>query len=224
MLAKIPFVFKYLLPHRLWNFPPGEKAIYLTFDDGPIPEVTPWVLEQLSKYQAKATFFCIGDNIQKYPEVYRKIIEEGHGTCNHSYNHLNGWRTSSEEYIRNVIQAQEEMENFEENSLPQKLFRPPYGRITEKQARLLREKDFSIVMWDVLSLDYDQELSPRKCLQNVIKNTKEGSIVVFHDSLKAEKNLKAVLPEVLEYYSRQEFKFRAITTTNNGFKLNSRSD
>ena len=209
MLAKIPNLLKHLLPHRLWNFPPEEKALYLTFDDGPIPEVTPWVLEQLKTFQAKASFFCIGDNVRKNPEVFRKIIAGGHAIGNHTHNHLNGWRTSSEKYIRNVQQAREEMECIGKGT--QKLFRPPYGRLTDKQATMLRESGFRIVMWDVLSVDYNRRLSSERCLQNVLKNAGPGSIVVFHDSLKAEKNLKAVLPQVLEYYSRQGFEFRAIS-------------
>ena len=211
MLAKIPFLLKYLLPHRIWKFPSDEKAIYLSFDDGPIPEVTPWVLEQLKSYNAKASFFCIGDNVQKHPEVFREILAEGHSIGNHTYNHLNGWMTSTEKYVSNVLQAQEEIESFGNTEIPVKLFRPPYGRLKENQARLLREKGFSIVMWEVLSIDYDARLTPEKCFQNVLKNAGPGSIIVFHDSLKAEKNLKAVLPKVLRYYSDKGYDFRAIT-------------
>lgn len=217
MLAKIPFLLKYLLPHRIWKFPSDEKAIYLSFDDGPIPEVTPWVLEQLKTYNAKASFFCIGDNIRKHPEVFREILAEGHSIGNHTYNHLNGWMTSTEKYVSNVLQAQEEIESFENSESSVKLFRPPYGRLTEKQARLLRKKGFSIVMWEVLSMDYDHRITPEKCRQNVLKNADPGSIIVFHDSLKAEKNLKAVLPKVLQYYLEKGYAFRAINGHLEGF-------
>ena len=210
MLAKIPTLLKHLLPNRLWNLPKDEQAIYLSFDDGPIPEVTPWVLEQLQQYDAKATFFCIGDNVRKHPEIFQKIISEGHAVGNHSFNHLNGWRTRSHLYLENVLQAQKEMEQYMVEATGSRLFRPPYGRLKEQQARLLRENDFKVVMWDVLSVDYKQRLSPENCFKNVVNNAEAGSIIVFHDSLKAEKNMKATLPRVLEYYSRRGFEFRSI--------------
>lgn len=210
MLAKIPTLLKHLLPNRLWNLPKDEQAIYLSFDDGPIPEVTPWVLEQLQQYDAKATFFCIGDNVRKHPEIFQKIISEGHAVGNHSFNHLNGWRTRSNLYLENVLQAQKEMEQYMVEATGSRLFRPPYGRLKEQQARLLRENDFKVVMWDVLSVDYKQRLSPENCFKNVVNNAEAGSIIVFHDSLKAEKNMKATLPRVLEYYSRRGFEFRSI--------------
>ena len=210
MLAKIPTLLKHLLPNRLWNLPKDEQAIYLSFDDGPIPEVTPWVLEQLQQYDAKATFFCIGDNVRKHPEIFQKIISEGHAVGNHSFNHLNGWRTRSNLYLENVLQAQKEMEQYMVEATGSRLFRPPYGRLKEQQARLLRENDFKVVMWDVLSVDYKQRLSPENCFKNVVNNAEAGSIIVFHDSLKAERNMKATLPRVLEYYSRRGFEFRSI--------------
>ena len=210
MLAKIPPLLKFLLPNRLWNLPKDEKAIYLTFDDGPIPEVTPWVLEQLKQFDALATFFCIGDNVRKHPGVYQEILTEGHATGNHSFNHLNGWRTPTSRYVENVLLAQAEMEKFKGAGTTSKLFRPPYGRIREKQVKVLQKSHFKVVMWDVLSKDYDRQLSEEKCFQNVVKHAEAGSIIVFHDSLKAEKNLKAVLPRVLEYYSRSGFVFRPL--------------
>lgn len=210
MLAKIPPLLKFLLPNRLWNLPKDEKAIYLTFDDGPIPEVTPWVLEQLKQFDALATFFCIGDNVRKHPEVYQQILTEGHATGNHSFNHLNGWRTPTSRYVENVLLAQAEMEKFKGAGTTSKLFRPPYGRIREKQVKVLQKSHFKVVMWDVLSKDYDRQLSEEKCFQNVVKHAGPGSIIVFHDSLKAEKNLKTVLPRVLEYYSRSRFEFKPL--------------
>jgi len=168
-------------------------------------------MEQVKNYRAKATFFCIGDNIRKYAELFRKIAEEGHCIGNHSQNHLNGWRTPAKIYVENVLLAQKEMETLIESTESHKLFRPPYGRLKGKQARLLQKKGFRIVMWDVLSEDYNHKLRPEKCLQNVLKNAGAGSIVVFHDSLKAEINLKAILPEILEHYSEKGFEFRTIS-------------
>lgn len=213
MLAKIPSLLKLLLPARLWNFPPDEKAIYLSFDDGPIPGVTPWVLEQLKQYGARATFFCIGDNIRKHPGIFQQLLDEGHAIGNHSYNHLNGWRTSSDTYLANVLRAQREIGSFYGRREAEKLFRPPYGRLKEKQARQLRKDGFRIVMWDVLSMDYRQDLQPKKCLQNVLKHAGPGSIIVFHDSLKAKKNLKAVLPQVLKHFSEKGYEFRGISAS-----------
>lgn len=215
MIAKIPRFVKKLYPKRIWEGPENGKSIYLTFDDGPIPGVTPWVLEQLRKYGAKATFFCIGDNIRKHPEVFKKVISEGHAVGNHTYNHLNGWKTSTKEYLLNMEAGQKILEeqlpkNSETTGLKNVLFRPPYGRMKEKQARKLQQQGYKVVMWDVLSMDYDQKVSPEACYQNILKNAGKGSIIVFHDSLKAEKNLKIALPKVLEYYRGKGFNFRKL--------------
>ncbi|GHA23858.1 polysaccharide deacetylase [Salinimicrobium marinum] len=203
-----------------------EKILYLSFDDGPIPEVTPWVLQQLKKYNAKATFFCIGDNIKKHPKIFQMLTSDGHSVGNHTFNHFNGWKISSEAYLKNShlaeeaiiagsqLQIEKRQENKEkrEESKPinLKLFRPPYGRMTGEQAQLLQERNYKIVMWDVLSRDYNKNISSKECFQNVIKHSSPGSIIVFHDSLKAEKNLRAVLPRVLEYYSSKGYSFRKI--------------
>lgn len=225
MLTKIPSFIRSLFPKRLWKIATEEKLLYLTFDDGPIPEVTPWVLEELKKYNAEATFFCIGDNIRKHPDISKMLISEGHSIGNHTFNHLNGWKTPSGEYLKNSLLTEEtifEVSEFQsdkkeskqkrEEKKPSnlKLFRPPYGRMTGKQAKLLQKKNYKIVMWDVLSRDYNNNISPESCFQNVIKHSGPGSIIVFHDSLKAEKNLKAVLPRILEYYSNKGFEFRNI--------------
>ena len=210
MITKIPQFIRRLFPNRLWKVSTEEKILYLTLDDGPIPEVTPWVLEQLEEYEAKATFFCIGDNIQKNSEMFQQILSKGHRLGNHTFNHLNGWRTSTEEYIENILMAEEAILSHSgkwKAAESQKLFRPPYGRITGKQAKLLMERNYKIVMWDILSRDYNETLSPEKCVEKVIKKSKPGSILVFHDSLKAEKNIKAVLPRVLEYYSSKGYSF-----------------
>ncbi|MAO49000.1 MAG: polysaccharide deacetylase family protein [Aequorivita sp.] len=195
----MPRFIQRLYPERIWAFSREEKSIYLTFDDGPIPEVTPWVLDELKKYNAKATFFCIGENVQKHPEIFQRILSEGHSVGNHTFNHLNGWKTATSEYIENVDKAEAQMGNNSKFKIQDsRLFRPPYGKITSKQAKILQRKGFKIVMWDIISYDYDANTSPEKCLQNVLKNIKPGSVVVFHDSLKAEKNLRFLLPKVLE--------------------------
>ncbi len=197
---KNPFFFPYLWPYNLWHRHSGEKMLHLTFDDGPIPEVTEWVLEVLAGYGAEATFFCVGDNIGKHPEVFRKVTSAGHTVGNHTYNHLNGWKTGFADYIHNTELCQQRIGE------PPRLFRPPHGRMTRQQAHTLR-KDYQLIMWDVLSGDFDQTLSPGKCLHNTIKATENGSIIVFHDSLKARTNLQYVLPRFMEYFAGKEYQF-----------------
>lgn len=205
----MPRFIQRLYPERIWAFSRKKNSVYLTFDDGPISAVTSWVLEELKEHDAKATFFCIGNNIQKHPEAFQKIISEGHSVGNHTFNHLNGWKTGASEYVENVEMAGRLMTEVGSRSVNNskfriqnsELFRPPYGKITSKQARILQEKDFKIVMWDIVSYDYDVNISEEKCLQNVLKNIKPGSVIVFHDSLKAENNLRYVLPKVLEFIS-----------------------
>lgn len=194
-------VFSFLYAKLLWNKNRTEKAIYLTFDDGPIPEITPWVLSQLKIYNAKATFFCIGDNVSKHPEVFQQILDNGHTVGNHTNNHLNGWKNKTAKYIENVSLA--------DTKINSKLFRPPYGKITRKQINLL-DKNYTIIMWDVLSYDFDASISGKKCADIVLKKAKNGSIIVFHDSLKAEKNLKIALPIVLHTLSDKGFIFKSL--------------
>ncbi|WP_394907540.1 polysaccharide deacetylase family protein [uncultured Mesonia sp.] len=197
---------KLIFPKRLWHMPREEKSIYLSFDDGPIPEVTPWVLEQLTNYEAKASFFCIGENIKKHPEVFKKIISQGHRVGNHTYNHLNGWKTNNEIYIENT----EKCENYIKSSSDQKLlFRPPYGKLRAKQAKRIAQ-NHQIVMWDILTLDYKPNICLDKRLDYIKENTRPGSILVFHDSLKAEKNLKKLLPNTLEYFSQAGYCFKSL--------------
>ncbi|GAB2764428.1 polysaccharide deacetylase family protein [Salinimicrobium soli] len=213
MIVKVSGLVKKLYPNRIWNGRPDGKRLYLSFDDGPIPDVTPWVLQQLEKYDAKATFFCIGENINKHPEVFKKVLSAGHRFGNHTYNHLNGWKTPFQQYIDNAQKAQREMDlHFKENEPP--LFRPPYGKITNRQAKQLSKLGFKIVMWDVLSVDYGANVSAKVCLQNVLENAVPGSIIVFHDSLKAEKNLREVLPKVLDHFSNLGFKFERLEKSN----------
>lgn len=211
-----------IFPYLLWNFDLKEKTIYLTFDDGPIAEITPWVLARLKEYNAKATFFCIGANISKNPSIFRQILNEGHSVGNHTYNHLNGWKTPSEEYIKNVLLAEKVIKTFQSSSdaispanaanpnLEKELFRPPFGKITPGQIKKLEKLNYKIVMWDVISEDYDQSKKPKKCFEDIVRYSKPGSIVVFHDSVKAFRNLQVILPEVLKYYSEKGFEFKAI--------------
>jgi peptidoglycan/xylan/chitin deacetylase (PgdA/CDA1 family) len=196
---------KTIFPNYIWEIPNHEKKVYLTFDDGPIPEITEWTLAQLKKHNAKATFFCIGDNIQKYPEVYHKVIDHGHAIGNHTFNHLKGWETSLEDYIENTKKCSETMNNQQLKTENCQLFRPPYGKIKPSQAKTLRKLGYKIIMWDIISMDFDQNISPEKCLDNVLKNIESGSIIVFHDSVKAWKNLEYVLPKTLAFLNEKEF-------------------
>lgn len=181
--------------------PSDRKVIYLTFDDGPIPEVTPFVLNQLRKYDAKATFFCIGDNVKKHPGIFEQIIQDEHSIGNHTFNHLNGWHTDDKTYVENINKCTDYFTTT--------LFRPPYGRINQSQIDNLLP-NYSIIMWDILSGDFDTSLSPRDCLRKVIRKTNNGSIVVFHDSLKAYPRLKYVLPIALKYWSDKGYAFHAL--------------
>lgn len=218
--AQTPGLVKFLSPNLIWDLPSKEKVIYLTFDDGPTPTITDWTLDVLRQYDARATFFCVGKNIKAHPVIFQRILSEGHSVGNHTYNHLKGWRTSTKDYVMNVEQAQKVMSDecrvkndIESSKLlthNSKLFRPPYGQIKPKQAKQIIKLGYKIVMWTVLSRDWEQSLSREKCVENVTKNTNSGNIVVFHDSIKASNNLQYALPEVLEYFSRKGFRFKRI--------------
>ncbi len=197
-----PFWLKFYFSNYTWHIPTREKVIYLTFDDGPIPEVTEFVLETLEKYDAKATFFCIGDNIKKHPKLFEKVISLGHAVGNHTFNHLNGWNSTDKDYIENVKACDKFL------STKTNLFRPPYGRIKASQARELRHKN--IIMWDVLSGDFSQNVSAESCLQKSIRYTKPGSIVLFHDSIKAFENMQFTLPLYLEHFQNLGYRFESI--------------
>ena len=203
---KTPWIVKKIFSSYVWNMPAGEKNIYLSFDDGPHPEITLFVLEELRKYNAQASFFCIGNNVVLYSEVYKQILNEGHVVGNHTNTHPNGWETTSEEYIENIAMASKYIDS--------NLFRPPYGRIKKQQAkgvaRAMNKRDAKIIMWDVLSADFDTSFSPQQCLNNVIKNCTNGSIVVFHDSEKAFPNLKFSLPLALKKLSEEGYIFKRI--------------
>ena len=200
-LVKTPKFIQEFLPNFTWRIPTNEKVIYLTFDDGPIPVVTPWVLEQLAAYQAKATFFCVGDNIDKNRDIYEQVVAAGHAIGNHTYNHLNGWSTDNLPYFHNVRHCA--------NLTRTVLFRPPYGKLRPRQTQFL-QRHYRIVMWDVLSGDFDPYITEEQCLHNVINNVEPGSIVVFHDSFKAEEKLRYALPKTLAHFAALGYRLEAL--------------
>jgi peptidoglycan-N-acetylglucosamine deacetylase len=201
---RTPFFLPYCFPSSLiWRFSPDQRTVYLTFDDGPVPGPTDFVLETLRSFQCKATFFCIGDNVRKHPDVFARIKADGHTVGNHTFNHVNGWKADNEKYIDNI----ERCESIIERPAT-RLFRPPYGRITWKQIDSL--KNYKIIMWDVLTVDYEKRLSPANCLSNSLRVTRPGSIVVFHDSFKAEKNMTYALPRYIEHLLKAGYDFKVI--------------
>ena len=203
-----PFI-KLLFPKYVWDIPNHEKKVYLTFDDGPNPQITEWVLDQLQQYDAKATFFCIGNNIEKHPDIFQKIIDDNHAVGNHTFSHLKGWETDTNEYIENTRRCslfmREKEKGISDKGDTFELFRPPYGKIKTSQSRALRRLGYKIIMWDVLSRDFDKTITPEECLKNVLKNVETGSIIVFHDSIKAAQNLKYVLPKTLAFLKEKGF-------------------
>lgn len=203
-LTYSPFWLKWFYPTLTWHKSRKEKFVYFTFDDGPIPVVTPFVLNTLKKFNCKATFFCIGDNVDKHPLILADIISEGHTIGNHTYNHLNGWNSSNENYIENVLKGSKLTST--------RIFRPPYGRIKKSQIKEIKRQSPSteVIMWDVLSGDFDKRISKEQCVRNVLKHCKNGSIIVFHDSLKAFERLEYALPKVLENLSKKGFEFRTL--------------
>lgn len=202
--ARTPKWVNKLFNKSVWEMPGNEKAIYLSFDDGPHPQITPFVLDELSKYNASATFFCIGKNVVANPAIYQRILAEGHAVGNHTFNHLNGWKTSKEEYVANVLKAHKIIKS--------NLFRPPYGKILPSQYKALLQKDepFKIIMWSVLSGDFDTAITAEQCCKNVVNNAKSGSVIVFHDSEKANERMKYALPVVLKTFTAQGFLFKKI--------------
>lgn len=197
-----PFFFRFFSPeHLICRVPGMEKKICLTFDDGPIPELTPEVLRILDRYGAKATFFMVGDNVKRHPDVFREVMEKGHAVGNHTYHHLNGWKTPPAAYAEDVRRCEELFRT--------RLFRPPYGRFTPSQYMILK-KDYLFVMWSLLTWDFHRNVTPEDCLSNALRATRPGDIVVFHDNLKAKANLLYTLPRYLESLSRQNYSFGVI--------------
>lgn len=200
-LVKTPFLIKSLFSDYIWDINTDKKEVFITFDDGPIPHLTPWVLDLLKDYNFQATFFCVGDNISKYPDIYSRILEEGHTVGNHTFNHLNGWFTDKETYLDNIEAC--------DRLLTTDFFRPPYGKLKRGQASAIKSGK-KIVMWDVLSGDFDANITKEKCLNNVLENFEQGSIIVFHDNLKAEEKLRYVLPQFMEHLMNMGFRSSAI--------------
>ena len=206
--VRTPKIVQHVFYQYDWRVPTKEKEIYLTFDDGPVPEFTPWVLDVLRAHNAEATFFCVGDNIRKHPEIFHMLRQENHSLGNHTHNHLVGWKTPIKRYVKNVLKAEAYLR--QECRQGQKLFRPPHGRIRPIQAKILQNLGYKIVMWDVLSGDFDQRLSKEACLEQTLKSIRNGSIVVFHDSMKCFKNLDYVLPRLLKSLSDQGYSFKSL--------------
>ncbi len=200
-LVRLPFFVRWLYPKAIWRVRTRDKVAYLTFDDGPIPEVTPWVLDLLEAENIKATFFCVGDNVFKYPDIFNRIVREGHRVGNHTFNHVPSFKTESDGYIENVNAAEEYIKTD--------LFRPPHGQLKFALSRNLRKK-YTVVFWDVLSCDFDKNKTGDECFQIVKKHIRPGSVIVFHDSLKAEKNLRVALPETIRYLKEQGYRFDII--------------
>lgn len=198
-----PFWLKALFPRYKWHVSTKEKKIFLTFDDGPIPEITEFVIATLKQYNAKATFFCIGDNVRKHPAIFKEILDQGHSVGNHTFNHMNGWKSEDAEYMDNIALCEKQL------NLNTNLFRPPYGRMKKSQSRQLPAHK-EIIMWDVLSGDFSPAVAPETCLRKSIKHARPGSIVLFHDSLKAAKNMQYALPRFLDHFTKEGYRFEAL--------------
>jgi peptidoglycan/xylan/chitin deacetylase (PgdA/CDA1 family) len=202
--VKTPWVLKKLYSQCTWEVKTAQKDIYLTFDDGPHPQATPFVLQELKKYNAKATFFCLGKNVKEFFEIYKQIISDGHKPGNHTYNHLNGWKTADKTYLDDIRQAADIIDS--------ELFRPPYGKITRFQLKAVQGKNLNLntIMWNVLSGDFDEKVTGENCYLNVVNNAGPGSIVIFHDSLKALPRLQYALPAILGYFTEKGFQFKTL--------------
>lgn len=197
-----PFLYRMLFPEAIWRLPNREKCVYLTFDDGPIPEVTPWVLNLLDKYNIKGTFFCVGDNVARYRELYDEILKRGHQTGNHTMNHIQGLHNNCSNYIKNVKGA--------DTLIDSKLFRPPHGHLFYGQTKAIHREGYQIIMWDVVTRDYSNRMSGEDVLNVVKRYTRNGSIIVFHDSLKAQKNLRYALPRAIEWLQENNYQIKLL--------------
>jgi peptidoglycan/xylan/chitin deacetylase (PgdA/CDA1 family) len=211
VIEQPPFYYRLFFRGAHWRFNTDKKVIYLTFDDGPIPEITPWVLDVLDRYQIKATFFCVGDNVNKHPEVYQMVLERGHLVGNHTFHHIQGLRTRTKNYMNDIEQAAQVIKS--------RLFRPPHGHLRFRQFWKVRN-DYEVVMWDVVTRDYSKFLTTDEVFENVKKYTRNGSVIVFHDSLKAGDRMKEALPRSIEWLLAQGYRFELIpgenTQTNTG--------
>ncbi|HOU68470.1 MAG TPA: polysaccharide deacetylase family protein [Paludibacteraceae bacterium] len=203
LIEQTPTAFRMFFPNAVWRIPQKEKTVYLTFDDGPIPEVTPWVLDVLEKYGIKATFFCVGENVQKHPDVFEKVIQAGHQVGNHSFNHIQGFKYKTKNYLENVEKA--------DSYIHSPLFRPPHGQLRFRELSKLRQK-YEVILWDVITRDYNKKLSGEFVFNVVKKYARNGSIIVFHDSLKAEKNMKYALPKAIEFLQQEGYKFEVLSS------------
>ena len=209
--AKIPYLIKRIFPNYVWDFSSNKKILYLTFDDGPTPEITQWTLNTLKKYNAKATFFCIGNNVIKYPDIIKNILEEGHSIGNHTQDHVKGWKTSTKNYLENVLKAETIIKNELKEKQQLKLYRPPFGQLKNSQGKAIIQLGYKIIMWSVISFDWEHKITKAQCLENVIsKASKKNNIIVFHDSVKASRNMMYALPKVLEHFSKEGYVFKAI--------------
>lgn len=210
----VPSTIQWLIPSCTWRKVGQEKVIYLTFDDGPHPEITAWVIDELKKHQIKATFFCVGDNLKKHPETAKQLLTEGHQIGNHTMHHIKGWKHKNVDYLKDIEDCDTEIRKIHEQMNDEKaqprLFRPPYGQIKPSQIKLLCAKGYEIIQWSDLSCDYDKHLNCEKSLSALVKNAKPGSIVVFHDSEKAENQLKQILPSYLEAMLAEGFTFETL--------------
>lgn len=207
--VKTPAVFRHLYAGCTWSLPAKEPTIYLTFDDGPQPGVTDFVLDQLKQHNASATFFCIGENVKKNPDLFKRLYNEGHAVGNHTFNHLNGWKTNNKRYYENIELCNGELATFATMYKGKKIFRPPYGKLSPTQYSYLKTR-YNIVMWDVLSFDFDITVSNDDVLQNVLSHAQSGSIIVMHDSIKADVKVRYSLPIILRHFSDKGYKFAAI--------------
>lgn len=214
--VKTPKLIKGIFPNYTWDMPNDQKVIYLTFDDGPTPEITNWTLELLKSYNAKATFFCIGNNIESHPEIFQDTLKDGHAIGNHTFSHLKGWTTNTEVYVNEVLKTQEiigfqqSTNDNQQSAINKKLFRPPYGKIKSSQGKQLLNLGYKIIMWDVLAFDWKDSITKEQSAKNVISKTESGSIVVFHDSLKAAPRMQYALAKTLEHFSNEGFVFKSI--------------
>jgi len=204
--VRAPWFIRILYKNAIWKVNTSEKVVYLTFDDGPVPEVTPWVLSVLKNENIKAGFFCVGENVHKHPELFRQLLDEGHTAGNHTFNHIQGLKTNLEDYLTNVEKA--------DRLIGTPFFRPPHGFLKRSQYRQLKKK-YRFVMWDVLSRDFDKQISAEKVYSNVMNFVRPGSVIVFHDSLKAEKNIKEALPKVIRSLKKQGYRFEKLKEQTN---------